>query len=182
MKKKSNRKRSDAQLAQQKRFALAMSFLLPLKSILADGYKFVAKRKKKLIYPFNLALSHVLSMGIAEGEEGPYVDPEKVRLSDGTLPGVLVSDIVEETSRILVSYDSFSSFCAWDDHVKLIAYQMKEGVAIRSQNLALRSEKQAFLDVPNSLLGKELLLYILCSDRDGLKYARSQYLGTYQIN
>ncbi len=181
MKKKSNKKRSAAQLDQQKRFALAMSFLSPLKSILADGYKFLAKRKKRLIYPFNLALSHVLNMAIAEEEEGPFVDPEKVWLSDGTLPGVLVSDIVEETGRILVSYDSFSSFCAWDDHVKLIAYQVKEGVAIRSQRLALRSEKQVALDIPPSLLGKELLLYIVCCERDGIKYARSQYLGTYLI-
>lgn len=182
MKKAKKYKRTAAQLAQQKRFALAISFLSPLKSILVDGYKFVARRRKRPIYPFNLAMSRILRLAIVDEMDGPHVDPEKVWLSDGTLPGVLVSDIEKEAGRIIVRYNSFASFCSWDDHVRLIAYQVEEGVATRSQLLALRSESQVSLDIPPSLLGKELLLYIVCCERDGVKYARSQYLGTYQIN
>ncbi len=182
MKKNRKNKKTPAQLAQQKRFALAVSFLRPLKEIIDEGFRFVAKRKKRFVYPFNLAMSQVLKVAISDQAGVPSLDPQKAWLSDGNLPGLLVLDVTIEGSRIRVSYTSFASFCAWDDHVRLIAYQVKEGVAIRSQSLALRSEKQVSLDIPESLIGKELLLYILCNERDGLKYARSQYLGTYQIN
>lgn len=182
MKKNRKNKKTPAQLAQQRRFALAVSFLRPLKAIIDEGFRFVAKRKKRFIYPFNLAMSQVLKVAIADISGGPSLDPEKAWLSDGNLPGVIVTDMVEEPRRILVQYVSGGTFGAWDDHVKLIAYQVQEGVAIRSKSIALRSEKKAILDIPEALLGKELLLYILCHDRDGLRYARSQYLGTYQIH
>ena len=174
-------KKTVAQLAQQQRFALAVSFLSPLKEIIIEGFKFVAKRKKRMIYPFNLAMSQVLKMAITDPFGVPTIDPEKAWLSDGNLPGVLVTDITSANARLDVDYVSNSTFGCWDDRIKLIVYQMQEGVALRSQIQALRRDGTVRIEIPENLLEKEILLYLLCHDRDGLRYARSQYLGTYTI-
>ncbi|WP_454881492.1 DUF6266 family protein [Sphingobacterium detergens] len=182
MKKIRKNKKTPAQLAQQRRFALAVSFLSPLKDIIDEGFKFVAKRKKRFIYPFNLAMSQVLKVAISDISGVPSLDPEKAWLSDGNLPSVSVGDVTHENSRLTVQYFGEATFGSWDDRVRLIAYQVEEGVALGSQVPALRRDNVVTIEIPENLLGKDILLYLLCHERDGLRYARSQYLGTYQIN
>jgi len=182
MKRTRKNKKTAAQLAQQKRFALAVSFLSPLKEIIAEGFKAVARRKKRFVYPFNLAMSQVLRVAITDTSGEPTIDPEKVWLSDGNLPGLIVKDILKENARLTVHFVNRSDFSSWDDHVKMIAYQVDEGVAIRSRELALRHQERVVIDIPPSLLERPLLLYLTCHDRDGIKYARSQYLGKYEFN
>ncbi|ULT23565.1 DUF6266 family protein [Sphingobacterium sp. E70] len=127
-------------------------------------------------------MSQVLKVAITELSGVLSLDPEKAWLSDGNLPGVLVTDMQQLAGTITVQYFGDTGFDrCWDDRVKLIAYQAEEWVAVESAVSALRHEAKVSITIPVNLWEKDLLLYILCHERDGLRYSRSKYLGTYQI-
>lgn len=162
-------------------FALANRFLGPLGPIIRAGFgkKAQAIRRKRII-PRNLAIAHLMRYAIT-GQYPDYgIDPGAVLLSDGP---ILPVDHIE----VQISGGMFTAVFAaqevsehnHDDRVRLVGYQVEDGIAIQSTVPAKRTDGQVSLTVPDHLHGKPLLIYLLVCDRHEECYSRSSYLGEF---
>lgn len=160
-------------------FVVANRFLAPLGSIISKGFmKKAQERRRQRITPRNLALAHVMRFGIKGTCPDLHVDPAEVLLSDGYLPVPTAITMIREPNLVKVTYGT-AGITAFnhDDAVLLVGYEVNDGVAVCSNPPALRRSGKAELVIPEYLTDKELHLYLLVCDREGVNYSRSVYMG-----
>jgi len=170
----------DGRLAVRQRFKLAGEFLRPLSGIVAQG--FATKQKGKTAH--GRAMSYLL-MRAVEGEyPHQYVNPGRVRLSEGVLQNPAEIEVMRQGSLVKVEavsrMDSTLGLnLAWDDRLVLCAYHPGLQVAGINEEERLREDGFVALQLPPLLADKPVHLYLMVHDRNKRKWSNSRYLGEF---
>lgn len=179
MKKKKQNKAIGALLTQQK-FYLASQYLLPLASVIKDGFAQRVRREKgKHLSARNLAMAHAVKFAVKGEYPTLHVDPALILLSDGPVEGVTVGNIALENNALWLQFDGGKiTPLNHDDELLLVAYDPVARVAIRNETLVTRSNAGLMLELPDYMHNVGLDVFLLVRDRSGSRYSRSQYVGT----
>lgn len=171
-----NKTISPAQQRVRAAFKVGAAFLAPLNGLIKKGFAEMAKRKNSLAS--GLALGYTLQMAIKYETDGPVVDPALVRLSEGSLWGVVNGQVHRYVDRIEVAHEmQFSGLVNHDDRLILCAYQVEKGYAFVNEQIWQRREGKVVVPIPEGFQDDGFHLYLLVSNRKGSKYSRSLYLG-----
>lgn len=164
------------QLEVRARLGLAMSFLKPLKAIIYRGFVADWSVRTK-ITAMNAAASHVLNHAIVGEFPNLQIDPAEVRLARGTLAGLLQAAFHAAGASVVVNWSpELLPFAGnTDDEVTVLVYNPSEKTVLAAATT--RGAGTAAVDVSEESLGSELLVYACVCDRDGRRFANSQFLG-----
>ncbi|MCS4166274.1 MULTISPECIES: DUF6266 family protein [Sphingobacterium] len=178
MKKRKQNKTIGMLLTQQK-FYLASQYLLPLASIIKDGFaQRIQREKAKQLSARNLAMAHAVKYAVKGEYPQLYVDPALILLSDGPVQNVSVESITLGNNALRLSFDGGEiTALNHDDELLLVVYDPIGGVAIRNETLVTRSDSGLMLELPDYMQNVGLDVFILVRDRNRNRYSRSQYVG-----
>jgi hypothetical protein len=96
--------RTDGQISQRTKFALALSFLKPITSFIRVGFKLDQHRQTA----FNSAMSYTLANAISGTYPDCTIDASKVLVSRGSLTPVANGTVAANSGNIAVSWDDNS--------------------------------------------------------------------------
>ncbi|MGK6352523.1 DUF6266 family protein [Parapedobacter sp. DT-150] len=163
-------------LAVQQRMRLAMAFLNPLRSIVAEGWASQGKGNKSKA--FGQALKNLMHDAL----EGQYPEqriiPERVLISMGILPGVQVEDVVIGQHELEIHFSSETNPLAGaGDEVVLVVYSPEEGIAGRNTEACTRSDGTLRVELPPPLWGIPFHAYLFACNARKRQYSKSVYIG-----
>lgn len=177
--KKRKRNKTIGMLLTQQKFYLASQYLLPLASVLKEGFaQYVHREKAKHLSARNLAMAHAVKYAVKGEYPELYIDPALILLSDGSVRGVRVENMTLNNNALWLDFDGGKiTAMNHDDELLLVAYDPIAGVAIRNETLVTRSSSGIRLDLPDYMQNVRLDVFILVRDRNRNRYSRSQYAG-----
>ncbi|MFC3197618.1 DUF6266 family protein [Parapedobacter deserti] len=170
----------DGRLAVRQRFKLASEFLMPVRRLIHRG--FATKRKGKTA--FGRAMSYVLLRAVEGDYPNQYVDPAKVRLSEGVLLNPALVEVTRQGRLINVEVASIGADLegmneSWDDQLILCAYHPEQRVAGINEEPRRRDDGVVSLQLPPLLADKPVHLYLMVHDRAERRWSNSCYLGEF---
>lgn len=177
--KKRKQKNTIGMLLTQQKFYLASQYLLPLASIIKEGFaQYVRREKAKHLSARNLAMSHAVKYAVKGKYPEQYIDPALILLSDGSVQGISVRKMALDDNGLWLDFDGGEiTAMNHDDELLLVAYDPIAGVAIRNEGLVTRSSSGLRLELPDYMQNVRLDVFILVRDRNRNRYSRSQYAG-----
>ncbi|MGB4399537.1 MAG: DUF6266 family protein [Daejeonella sp.] len=118
----SNKPKSEKQLEQQARFALAINVLLPVKKQIDIGF---CNIKQGRTTSYNLALKHMLDFAIIGIYPELVIDFSKIAFSQGRLSGVLGTTVLAEPGKIKLNWstDVLRSTASPADLMTILVYE-----------------------------------------------------------
>jgi len=157
--KKSNKPRSEKQLANEMRMKLVMSFLKPITGFIRVGYQRATEGLP--MTPFNMAVSYHKKNAISGSYPDLYFDYSKAQVSTGPVPPAesLAAERTEE--GIIFSWDTSSSDALVQEQNTMIIVHLPEtqGWDIRTSGIT-RGSGQYLFTLPPNLIGKEIHAYV----------------------
>jgi len=173
------------QLAQQAKFALAVSFLQPMKWLLNVGFNDKLRGK-------NTGYNRGFQLFMAQAITGDYpdfeIDFEKVALSHGSMDKLigltLSSDAANTLSLTWVDFsdeptdgeeEEKSSY--HDDQVYVLLYNRTEQLFTTNRK-AIRQDEGLQLELPAIFAGHEFHVWVFARHREHSGQSSSQYAGT----
>jgi hypothetical protein len=168
---KSNRKPTEAQLAQQMRITLISSYFSRITYLIGKGY---GGSNKCISYHLKNALTGVY----------PHltIDQSKVVLTKGRLEcpsNATLSCLGKHTLNLTWGN---SGYFWQDDEVILIIYNEKQGVHNVMRTAVTRAIGIVNLTVPTSFSGQIVHCWLTFISRDGKQFSNSSYLGEVTIS
>ncbi|SFC19026.1 hypothetical protein SAMN05421747_1065 [Parapedobacter composti] len=182
--KPSKKPASPQQLAQRARFALAVSFLQPMKWLVNLGFN---DRQRGRSTGYNRALQLFITQAITGDYPDYGIDFSKVTVSQGNMdklvglsvasdaPNTLslawtdLSEGAVDPGEVKGSYD--------DDRVYVLLYNRTEQLFTTNRS-ALRGSEGLQLELPPVFAGHEFHAWAFVRHRDGMRQSTSQYAGT----
>lgn len=167
---------TEAQLAQQMRFGLMGSFLLPLKGLFEIGLANVDDGKATL---FNLAMG--MNLAAVTGTYPDFtIDYSKVTFSKGALlkpRGVSVTAGAQEVTVAwrpgTTPYDGKA-----DDDVYVLLYDRELEVFYTADEVVARAVGEAVIPVDDDTAGHDAEVWLFCVSRDGKLISKTVYGGS----
>ena len=177
--KKRKKSKTIGMLLTQQKFYLASQYLLPLASIIKEGFaQYVRREKAKHLSARNLAMAHAVKYAVKGKYPKQYIDPALILLSDGSVQGISVENMALDDNGLWLDFDGGEiTAMNHDDELLLVAYDPIAGVAIRNEGLVTRSSSGLRLELPDYMQNVRLDVFILLRDRNRNRYSRSQYAG-----
>ncbi|GGC20293.1 hypothetical protein GCM10011386_10250 [Parapedobacter defluvii] len=170
------KEKSYGKLAVQQRLRLAMAFLNPLRSIIAQTWLGYGKGNK------SKAFGQALKKLIQDAIEGQYPDqwiaPDRVAISIGMLPSVDIQDVVLGPEALEIYFSSEENPLAKAaDEVVLVAYSPDAGIAGRNPLTCTRKEGYIKVDLPPQLQATPFHAYLFVHSASKKQYSKSVYVG-----
>jgi|SRR5690606_14068234 len=170
------KEQSYGRLAVQQRMRLAMAFLHPLRPIIAESWLNQGKGNR------SKAFGQALKALMQEAMEGHYPDQriaaERVRISTGLLPAVLVEEMMCGDRMLEVSFsDEPTPMASGTDEVVLVVYSPEAGVAGRNTDAFLRKDGHIRLKLPAQLRSQRFHAYLFLHNTRKKQFSKSIYLG-----
>ena len=169
-----------AQLKQRKVMAMISSWLKPLKELILIGYQVYSGKKT----PMNMAISFTMKEALKVEDGVKTIDYPKAVFSRGEL---IISWIIE----ILTLVDALvhikwentapSTFNKETDLANFIIYNPVKEQFVTFENMALRSDKEAGLQLPKNFSGDFVHCYMHYVSEAGDSVSTTNYLGEIQI-
>ncbi len=177
--KKRKRNKTIGMLLTQQKFYLASQYLLPLASVLKEGFaQYVRREKAKHVSARNLAMAHAVKYAVKGEYPELYIDPALILLSDGSVRGINIENMTLNNNALWLDFDGGKiTAMNHDDELLLVVYDPIAGVAIRNETLVTRSSSGLRLELPDYMKNVRLDVFILVRDRSRNRYSRSQYVG-----
>ncbi len=176
---RSNPKKSEqsyGKLAVQQRMRLAMAFLNPLRPVIAESWLSHGKGSKKKA--FGQALKKLMQDALEGDYPDQYVVPDRVGISTGILPGLLVGDVVHGGQTLEVFFSSKETPLARaNDEVVLVVYDPQRGVAARNTHVCKRNEGCIKVDLPPQLWPVPFHVYLFAHSASKKQYSKSVHIG-----
>ena len=169
----SDKPKSEKQLAQQARFALAVRMMQPVKDLL-----FTLRRHPKAPNGFNLAVRQVLADAI-QGEYPNFtVDHSKLIFTRGIWGPAECAEVLAENGSLYIGWFAgvFRPNSYYDDAVCILIYEPDSNTFLRSPAGAFRAHGMATIALPEAWAGKTIHTYLYCVSHQG-KYSDSVYAG-----
>jgi len=179
--KPSKKPATEKQLAQRRRFALAVSFMQPIKDVLNIGYSDARLSK---VTGYNRAVKGMLESGITGVYPDLEIDYPNLMISKGSLEG-LAGLSFTETAPGEISVDwqprtnSFNAFI--DDDVLVLLHNKSRGTFNVFES-ATREDSSVPIEVPTEFSGEELVAWVFLVKRDGKSTSNSQYAGSLTVS
>lgn len=167
---------SYGKLAVQQRMRLAMAFLNPLRSVIAESWLSHGKGSKKKA--FGQALKKLMEDALEGDYPDQHVIPERVCISTGILPGLLAEDAVRGERTLEVYFSSRETPLARaNDEVVLVVYSPQRGIAARNTHICKRNEGYIKVNLPPQLWTVPFHVYVFVHSASKKQYSKSVHLG-----
>lgn len=179
--KRSNKPASEDQLAQRAKFALAVSFLSPIKDLLNLGYSDALQGRST---GYNKALQHLLANGIMGDYPNQTLDYEAVVIAKGGLSNLMgVSWQETATREVSLSWTvETNRFNAFSDDVVILLMYNKEKSFFSILESGTRADGSLDLTFPEVYAGDNVVGWVFTGNRDGVKTSGSYYLGEITVS
>ena len=172
--------KTDPQLDQRSRFAVAMRFLEPLAEFVKTGFKNYAIKMS----PINKAMSY----NVLNALQGTYpnytIDYPNALVSKGKLPRAL-NQVAASTvaGTVLFTWDDNSDEvkARADDKNLLLVYNPEKNQAVTFSELGERADGTQSVTVPNSFSGDLVHCYIAFKADKGGLISNSSYAGAVTV-
>ncbi|MEJ7694639.1 DUF6266 family protein, partial [Daejeonella sp.] len=176
----SNKPKTEKQLDQQAKFALAVKFLQPVKSLMNIGFGQVKTGKAT---GFNMALKQLLDTSITGIYPDYEVDLPNVSFSKGSLGVptdiVIVPDALSLQVFWSTRFDKLNRFVS--DEMNILVHEPVSGDFVIGPDDLLRTTGQGNVDIPSEWLGRTVHIYMFYVSGDAKAVSNSVYAGTADI-
>ena len=171
--------RTEPQVSQRTKFALALNYLRPMNGLLRTGWKPSAHRQS----PINAALSYTLANAISGTFPDYEIDPSKVLISRGALTPAANAKATQSSSAIIFEWDdnSGTSAAKQTDKVLLAVVNPAKSEAIFDAAGAERTTGTQTVALPVYWSGDSVKAYLGFISEDGKEVANSVYLGSIVV-
>jgi len=184
---RSAKPRSEKQLANQQGMKVVIAFLRPIISFIQVG--FGPEARERNVAPHNAAVGYNKKHALRNDFPEIGIDYETVLLSKGDLnglknPGVSLVGNLEDGLALWFDWEVLPEDREWprcNDQVMLMAYfpeEVYDYPAVYTVAGARRQTGQDVLELPISMTGKPVEVYIAVVSEDRSGVADSQYLGS----
>lgn len=171
----SSKPATQAQLEQRAKFALAISFMRPIKDVVNLG---MADRKQTKLSGYNLALSRLLNQAVVGTYPSFSIDYSKVEISQGGLNQLNSAVMAIDAGVVKITWKSvlnkFNSFA--DDEVIVLLYNASKSMFMVYDELS-RAGESCLPEMDETFSGDELHGWIFAHDRDVKSISPTNYLG-----
>jgi len=171
--------RTEAQLNQRAKFALAMRFLKPCTDFIRTGYQKYAIKKTA----FNAAQSYILSNAITGSYPDYRIDYSRVLMSRGSLAPPFNAQVGVADGAVQISWDdhSVSGLADPTDNAMAIVINPEKGETVYKKAGASRIHGMETLDIPMYWAGNQVEVYLGFISDDGKDVSDSVYVGSVMI-
>ena len=171
--------RTEKQMAQRDKFALALSFIRPIQSFIQIGFKTYAHKQSA----FNAAMSYTLKNAIKGTYPNHSIDYEKAMVSRGSLVQPFNVNMLNNDNEIGIAWtDNSGTANALDtDFAMPLAYNPAKEEAVYSLNSSCRGDEGVSLQYPSDWVGDTVHVYLGFVSEDGTLVADSTYIGSVTI-
>ncbi|MGV3686474.1 MAG: DUF6266 family protein [Daejeonella sp.] len=177
--KKSTKAKSEKQLAQQVKFALATRFLHPLYS----EVNIWLKQKHRAASGYNMAIKHMIQ-NVIKGEYPDFsFDYSMVQLSNGNWGTVVCCHLFPGAASLTVTWigDLFQMNAYGDDKVHILIYEPESKTFLKGPGNVLRSHSACIMNIPSDYQGRPLHVYLVCISSSG-KISKTLYGGEVSVD
>lgn len=170
----SNKPKSEKQLAQQAKFALAVRFLHPVKEVLNIGFR----QLNRPATGYNMAIKYTLEQAINGCYPNFTIDYSKVQYSRGSYCRPEGVKVISGTGCLIIIWhgDAFRFNSSGYDRVHILVYEPDTNTYLLGPAGVHRMEEAAILAIPDHLSVKTLHTYLFCVSDTG-KVSDTVYAG-----
>lgn len=176
----SNKPKTEKQLEQQAKFALAVRFLRPVKLQVEAGF---GKIKQGHTTSYNLALKQILINAITGNYPDYEIDYAYAAFSQGPLSGIADIAILAETENLAVTWSTrvlkANSFMT--DEVHFLVYEPESSDYVIGPPSISRSAQAADIAMPSDWAGKTVHVYVYCRSLEKQDVSDSMYAGSTTV-
>ncbi|MCE5331492.1 MAG: DUF6266 family protein [Bacteroidales bacterium] len=171
--------RTDGQLSQRSKFALALDFLKPLTDIVRTGFKLYTNKQTA----FNAAMSYTLANAIS----GDYPDYElnfaSALISRGSLTSATNGVATSANGSVTVTWGDNTGVgtAKATDKALIAVLNADKGEAVTVSAGEARSTVTQTVSVPADWVGEEVQVYLGFISADAKEVANSVYLGAVTV-
>ncbi len=171
--------RTDAQVSQRTKFALALSFLKPLTNVVRTGFKLYANKQTA----FNAAMSYTLANAISGDYPDFELDFAAALISRGTLTPAANGLASAADGKVTVSWEDNAGVgsAKATDKALIALLNPNKGEGISDNAGAARSVASQSVEVPSDWIGDEVQVYLGFVSDDAKEVANSVYLGAVTV-
>jgi hypothetical protein len=176
----SNKPKTLKQLEQQAKFALAISFLLPVKRQLEIGYGHV---KQGRATSYNMALKQILNDAIIGDYPAFEINYPAVSFSHGPLSMPEAVSVVPAPNSLVLSWDnsiiSTSGFA--DDQLTVLVYSAASNSFVMGPPAVIRSSESTTIALPAHWVGNEVHIYMYYVSKQTQQVSPTYYAGSETV-
>ncbi len=173
----SNKPKTQKQLEQQAKFALAVRFLRPVKLQVEAGF---SKIKQGHTTSYNLALKQILTNAIIGTYPDYEIDYAYAAFSQGPLSGIADVAILAEPPKLVMSWSTSvlkaNSFPT--DEVHFLVYEPVSSDYVIGPPSIPRSAQTADIAMPSDWVGKTVHVFVYCRSLEKQDVSDSIYAGS----
>jgi len=172
--------RTEPQMMQRTKFAVALNFLKPMNGLLRTGWKLYSYRQS----PINAAMSYTIANAITGTYPDYAIDASKVFISRGSLTpahNAAATAAAGRTVNFAWSDNSGSSVAKQTDKALLAVVNPAKSEAVFDAAGAERTAGTQSLTLPADWVGETVEAYIGFISEDGKDVANSVYLGSIVV-
>lgn len=176
----STKPKSQKQLEQQARFALAVRFLLPVKRQLNIGF---GKVKQGRATSYNTALQQILSNAITGVYPDFEIDYPKVSFSHGSLSEPTAVTVVPGPAELMISWDSqvIVTNGYSDDQLTVLVYDAESNTYVMGPPNISRSLEEVTVALPAHWLGRTVHIYMYYISKETGELSATFYAGSETV-
>lgn len=171
--------RTEGQVSQRTKFALTLSYLKPMTSLLRTGWKLYANKQS----PFNAAMSYTLANAISGAYPDYEIAPSKILVSRGALAPATNATASDIGGSIEFVWDDNSGIgsAKQTDKALIAIVNLAKGEAVTDYAGEERTAGTQTLAIPADWVGDEVEAYLGFVSEDGREVANSVYLGAIAL-
>jgi hypothetical protein len=171
--------RTEEQMSQRTKFALALGILKPMTGFLRTGWKLYAHKQT----PMNAAMSYTLANAISGAYPDYEIDASKVLVSRGSLASAANASAVAAGGSIEFSWDDNSGVgsAKQTDKALIAIVNSAKGEAVTDTAGAERTAGTQTVALPADWAGDEVQVYLGFISEDNKEVANSVYLGAVEV-
>lgn len=168
--------RTEGQMEQRSKFALALDFLKPITAFIRIGYKVYANKQTA----FNAAMSYIVKNAISGAFPNYSLDHSLALVSRGSLTQPLNANAAMGAGKVTVSWtdNSGQGDAQATDVAMPLAFNVDKGEAVFNTAAATRADQHAELNFPADWVGDTVEIYVGFVSADGVSVTNSLYLGS----
>ncbi|MGV3686471.1 MAG: DUF6266 family protein [Daejeonella sp.] len=176
----SNKPKTQKQLEQQAKFAVAVRFLRPVKKQVEEGF---SKIKQGHRTSYNVALQQILNNAITGVYPDYTIDYPFAAFSQGPLSGLLGVVILPEAGNLALSWSTAvelaNSFS--DDIVNILVYEPESANYVIGPPSVERGMGTADIAMPAEWVGKTVHVFVSCKSLEKGAVSDSSYAGAATV-
>lgn len=162
---KSGKKASKTQLEQRSKFKLVSEFLRPLNPLVSRYFGAIQGAKSRV----NLALSYHLQEAVEVQDDGGAIHLEKVILSKGVLPSVIMTNASLENTTLNLTWISYGAMALVNktDLLTVVVFEKQQNRMLTFERVSTRDAGSYSIELPNGFESANCVMwYFLCNEAD----------------